>query len=113
MCIRERSSDIGTGKLDPYGQLAITFRKDGNDSILEFILGYDTDAAAQSNVTTLEKRLSEGRRGFTGQPVSEIWKVREVKANGEFLHGTVQLVEQPDGKTLNFANMLFLKDYLF
>ena len=109
----DRPSYIGTGKLDPYSQLAITFRKDGNDSILEFILGYDTDAIAQSNVTTLEKRLSEGRRSFTGQPVSEIWSVKEVKANGSFLHGAVKLIEQPDGKTLNFANMIFLKDYPF
>jgi hypothetical protein len=109
----ETASYIGTGKLDPYGRLAITFRKDGNDSILEFILGYDTNAIAQSNVSTLEKRLSSGRRMITAQPVSQVWKVREVKAIGPFLHATVQLVEQPNGKMLNLANMLFMKDYLF
>jgi hypothetical protein len=61
----------------------------------------------------LEKRLNEGRSPYTNRPLSERWTVQEVKTEGPFLLGTARLIEQPGGKTINFAVMVITSDYLF
>lgn len=108
----EREKFTGPGELSPYERLAITYRKEGNEPIVEFILAYETNAIAESNIDTLQKRLNEGG-SFTNKPLSEFWTVKDVKANGLFLVGAVELLEQASGRTISFGVMVFGGDYFF
>jgi hypothetical protein len=104
-------SAAGPGELDPYTQLAITYRKDGADSIFEFTLAYDTPSAAEANAAALRQRLSEGRSLLYDRALAEYWTVREVKADGTFLHATVKVAETTHD--VFYAGMIYARDLWF
>lgn len=113
MTPEKRESYVGPGKLTPYGRLAITQGKDKSDFVIDFILEYDSNATAQSNAETLQKRLSEAQSSIRNKPLSELWTVKEVKTMGPYLHGKVKQIERPNGTTEGLVGMVFAQDYLF
>jgi len=104
---------IGPGELDPYNEFAITYRKEGDSPLLEFVLAYDSAAAAEANTETLRVRLSEARSVGYHAPLTDLWTVRYVTAEGRFLRATVELIPQENGNTIYLAGMIYLPDYWF
>jgi hypothetical protein len=103
---------IGPGELDPYKGFAITYYKEGESRLLEFVLAYDSAAAAEANTETLRTRLAEAHSILYGT-LSEIWIVRHVTAEGPYLRATVELVSQEGGKAIYLAGMIYAPDYWF
>jgi hypothetical protein len=103
----------GPGKLDPYGGMGITYRKDGNNQILEFILDYNDGMAAATNAATLEERLSESRSLMFDMPFGQIWDILEVVNDGPFLRATASLRETVPQEKLFFVVLVYTLDFWF
>jgi hypothetical protein len=109
----ELQTTIGPGRLDPYINFSIAFKKEGGDSFLEFILAYNTAEKAEANVNTLQKHLTEGRSIMYKKPLSEVWTVDEVKTEHSLLRARVKLIPQEGGKPFFFTGWIYLPDYWF
>ena len=105
---------IGPGELSPYDAVAMTYRWEGDSIFFEFILAYETTAAARANIPVLQERLSRGRSfWFHDAPLSEIWTIESVTSSDSFLQATVQLVDNTDFYDLFFQAMVWAMDYWF
>ena len=105
---------VGPGELSPYDAAAMTYRWEDESIVFEFILAYETPAAAQANIPVLQERLSQGRSfWFKDALLSEIWTIEEVVTNGSFLQATVRLVDNTKLYDVFFSAMVWMGDYWF
>ncbi len=104
---------IGPGELSPYNEFAITYRREGDRRLLEFVLSYDSAPAAQANAATLRARLTEARSVYQKTPLADLWKVGDVAAAGSYLCATVELIPRDIGTSINLTAMIYALDYWF
>ncbi len=106
---------IGPGNLNPYNQMAMTLRKNGEDTLVTFILAYSDQITAEKNVEVIEERLKAGLSLMRDKPLTDYWTVQEVIAAGSYLQATVKINEpQPgDGTGYSFVVSVWMGDYWF
>jgi len=103
---------IGPGELDPYDAMAMTYRGEGERIVFDFILAYETTAAARANVPVLRVRLSQGHSFLShNTPLSEIWTIEDVTSSDSQLRATVHLVDTAPLGDLLFVSMVHVVDY--
>lgn len=103
---------IGPGELDPYNEFAITYRREGDGRLFEFIMAYDSAADAEANTETIRTRLAEAHSTIYG-PLSDLWTVQDVVAEGRYLSAAVELIPQESGKPFYLTGMIYAPDYWF
>ena len=102
---------IGPGNLGPYRHLAAAYRGYNFTASVEFVLAYDDPAAARENVEPLRERLTKGRIYGPDMPLTQVWKVQEVRTEGRLLRATVKLT----GEEIfyNLSGMIYTLWYLY
>jgi len=112
--IEQIRESIGPGELSPYNALAMTYHWEDDSIILEFILAYETPAAARANIQVLRERLNKGRSFlFYDAPLSEIWTIEDVTNRDSLLLATVRLLRTTRSHDYFFVDMFYALDYWF
>jgi hypothetical protein len=96
--------------------VAITFKKSGNDSILEFVLTYDNSAKAKLNIKALRTRVTEGHSAAMSKSLmglNGLWTVQEVEAEGRFLRASVKVNEVNGKLVTSIIRLLWMPDFYF
>lgn len=108
-------SYIGPGRLNPYEQMAITLKKNGEATYVTFILVYENQEQASKNIEVLEERLKSAQSVLQNKALSEYWTVQEVYTEGPYLQAIVK-VNQPqptDGTGYFFVGSIWANDLWF
>ena len=104
----------GPGELTPYDAMAMTYRGEGDRIVFDFILAYETRAAAEAGVPVLRERLSQGRSILSHDaPFSEVWTIQDVTSSGSLLRATVYPLDTAPLGDLLFVGMVYAVDYWF
>ena len=104
----------GPGELRPYDAVAMTYRGESGRTVFDFILAYDTPAAAAAGMPVLRERLVEGRfLHLYDTPLSEVWTIEDVTSSGSLLRATVHPLDTAPLGDLLFVSMVYAVDYWF
>lgn len=104
---------VGPGELGTYNDYAIISSKDADSYLIEYVLAFDSLYDAEINIDKLQSRLYSGRSVFWEQELSDLWTIRDIKAEGKYLHSIVELKPDNRGYYINTTSMVYLPDYWF
>ncbi|MEE8373811.1 MAG: hypothetical protein V3R87_08835 [Dehalococcoidia bacterium] len=104
---------VGPGHLDVYSMLAVARGLDSGRETIEFVLVYEDRETAGRNVAVVADRLEEGRSLTLDRPLGELFTVREVRAEGEYLRARVELIGEAAERERFFVDLVYQREYWF